>query len=331
MSRTTPYALSLQRALFCEVITMGKRFLSPCLFLLLFVSLAACHTTTEVGEYSLTLLVPVGSPQLATIQLKQKPQRYSIDYVNGPDPLVAGFLSKTYDAILAPTNLGAKLYQSGAEYVLAAVVGFGNLYLVSKATPLASMNDLFGKELIVFGQNQTGDIIVQYLLKALHLDATITYVDSVQTAQSMLVANPSKIILSAEPSLSALIANLSELSILDLQVTYQQVSGKLSYPQVGLFVKKTVDRNAISQLLSDFEASITWVNQEPAIAAEAAVGFGFSFSKTVMESAIPRSHLQFVLAHTMISDMEEYFNLIVTTNPNLLNLPLPDSHFYFIP
>ncbi len=307
-----------------------KRILTTWLFLLLLVSLAACQTTT-VSEYSLTLLVPVGSPQLATIQLKQQPHRYTIDYVNGPDPLVAGFLSKTYDAILAPTNLGAKLYQSGSEYTLAAVVGFGNLYIVSKDTSFPSMNDLNGTEIILFGQNQTGDIIVQYLLKEFNINATITYVDSVQTAQSMLIADQSKIILTAEPSLSALIAQLGELSILDLQDSYQQVSGNLSYPQVGLFVKKTTNRNAIAQLLADFEESVAWVNQEPTTAAEAAVTLGFSFSKTVIETAIPRSHLQFVLARTIIDEIEQYFQLIVATNPNLLNLPLPNNDFYYEP
>lgn len=308
-----------------------KRLLSICLFLLLFASLAACHTTTLESEYSLNLLVPVGSPQLATIQLKQQPHRYTIDYVNGPDPLVAGFLSKTYDAILAPTNLGAKLYQSGSEYALAAVIGFGNLYIVSKDTVLESMSDLNDKEVILFGRNQTGDIIVQYLIKELNLNSSITYVDSVQTAQSELIANPSKIILTAEPSLSALIAHLGELSILDLQQSYQQVSGNLSYPQVGLFVKVDTNKRAISQLLTDLQASITWANQEPTLAAETAVTLGFSFSKTVIETAIPRSHLQFVLANTIVEDIELYFQLIVSTNPNLLSLPLPSSNFYYEP
>ncbi len=60
----------------------------------------------------ITMVVPpAGSPQLAQLYM-QDSDDYDVTIVEGADPLVAAFGSSSYDVIIAPTNLGAKLYDS---------------------------------------------------------------------------------------------------------------------------------------------------------------------------------------------------------------------------
>lgn len=297
-------------------------------YLLLSVCLVACRTdTSETMKFK--MVVPKGSPQLATIFLQHQ-SRYQIDYVNGSDPLVAAFLSQTADAIIAPTNLGAKLFHNQVPYQLAAVIGFGNLYLVSQSK-LDSLEDLTDKEVFLFGQNQTSDIILKYLLEYYQISCTLIYYDSVQSLQAPFLLDPSRIILSAEPTLSALLESITDLNVLDLQTLYQNASQNQSYPQASLFLRNGLTDAEKRTILQDFEANMNQIKTNLDLAVSKAMEAQFGLSESVLRSAIQNSHLDFVLASTMKSEIEAYFTLIFHQNPQLISNPRMDPSFYYEP
>jgi len=128
------------------------------ILLTLSVLLFGCQKETDV----LTIMVPSGSPALAQIYLQQNVEQYRVDVVNGADGLLYAFGSASHDVIFAPTNLGAKLYQSGMNYLFAGTVVWGNYYLIAKNQSTFDIASLEGKNVVVFGQNQTSDIILRY-------------------------------------------------------------------------------------------------------------------------------------------------------------------------
>jgi len=297
------------------------------ILLTLSVLLYGCQKETEV----LTIMVPSGSPALAQIYLQQDVEQYRVDVVNGADALLYAFGSESHDVIFAPTNLGAKLYQSGMNYLFAGTVVWGNYYLIAKNQSSFDIASLQGKNVVVFGQNQTSDIILRYLLNEMDVSVTITYVDSVATASAMFLANNDLIVMVAEPSLSAVNSKVTDVQIIDLQTTYQSVTGSDSYPQAGVFVNKSLDEKLINNFLSDLGDSVELVNQDPQAASLIAAELEYAFSQSVIANAIPYSHLEFVSANDSRVALEAYFTMILDFNGALIGGSLPNDEFYYQP
>ncbi|MBN2540584.1 MAG: hypothetical protein JXB08_03560 [Bacilli bacterium] len=284
-------------------------------------------TSTEAVE-PLSVMTPAGAPALAQLYI-QNSDRYNVDVVVGPDPLIAALLSGSHDFVFAPTNVGAKLYTTGIDYQFLAAVTFGNYYLVSNQEDDFTIASLEGKEIIVFGQNATSDIILQYILEENGVNATLTYVDSVTTANSTYIADDTKIILTAEPSLSVLENAVPGFQYIDLQEEYSAITGSSSYPQAGVFGKTTLTDDQIEQFLADLEASINLVNDDVPAAIVLATEFEYGFSSAVLTTAIPNCHLDYVSALDVKTDLEAYFNIILDMNGVLIGGALPVNDFYY--
>lgn len=276
----------------------------------------------------ITIIAPSGAPALSQIYL-QNNDDYLVDIVNGPDPLVAAFGSKSHDFIFAPTNLGAKLYNNDIEYLFIAAVTFGNYFLATVTESDFNIDSLEGKEIICFGANSTSDIILKYILDSNNIIANITYVDSLDMSNSSLIADNNAIILSAEPALSVLKTMVSGIKTIDLQFEYQKLTGENSYPQSGVFARKELSKSVIDKFLIDLNDSIIKVNQEIDETADLAVELEMGYAKEILISAIPNSHIDYQDATTVKTDLEFYFNIIYNINPVLIGGKLPDDNFYY--
>ncbi|MFA5007476.1 MAG: hypothetical protein WC509_08465 [Candidatus Izemoplasmatales bacterium] len=299
-----------------------KRFLSAALAAFLALAILGC-----AKPEGLTAIVPSGSPALAQIYV-QTDGRHAVSVVNGADPLVAAFGSGSHDVVFAPTNLGAKMIAAGADYRFAAAVVWGNYYLVTTGKTSFTLDGLDGASILAFGQNQTSDIVLRHLLSENDVDATLTYVDAVASAAALFAADPTLVVLTAEPSLSALCATVDGLQVIDLQDEYAALHGEGSYPQAGVFVMNGIDADRVDAYLTDLAASVSAVNDDPAAAAAAGAELGFGFSEAVMTGAIPGSHLAYVAAADARTALEAYFAIILEMNPALIGGTLPGEGFY---
>ena len=292
------------------------------LTILLFTVLISCNKSDK-----LKIIVPAGAPALSQIYL-QDSGKYDVDIVNGPDPLVAAFGSESHDFIFAPTNLGAKMYNNGIQYKFIAAVTFGNYYLASTIDDF-KIEDLQNKEIICFGKNATSDIVLNYVLDGNSIQADIIYVDSLDIANSELVIDNDKIILSAEPALSVLKTKVEGISTIDLQAEYAELSGTGSYPQSGVFAKANLEDKIIDDFLNKLEASVEDVNQDAEGTASLAVELDYNFTYDVLVQAISQSNIDFEKAEEVKTSLEYYFNIIMEMNPALVGGKLPDEGFYY--
>jgi len=304
------------------------------LVLALLIAVTGC--SNQEDPESLKVIAPNGTPALSQVYMEyHKPSidsaTYSIDIVNGAEPLVAAFGSESHDIIYAPTNLGARLISTGVPYQFAATVNWGNSYLAS-STPIHSLSDLDGKEIIAFGQNATPDIVLRTLLNHESYDTypTITYVDSVQSALANLIEDDSRIVLLAEPVLSTGQQELDSLFVIDLQEAWREVTGMNSYPQAGIFVKTSLNDKVVSSYLNRVEESISQINQNTEEVAALAAELDYPFPIPVLINAIPRSNIYFETALNSKDDLIYYFEQILNLQGNLINNSLPDDDFYFI-
>jgi len=199
-------------------------------------SLSAASAPASADSSGLSILAPYGAPALSLIPAFKS--GYDITTVDGADPLQAAFVnpSPEYDAIIAPTNLGMKLYQAGkSEYELLSVVTWGNLYIV------ADSDDAMQKEgeFAAFGEQAVAGLVFNSEFTS--VTPNITWYNSVTEAQAALLSGKANAALLAEPAATATIAKAKESGkdlkiIADLQANF---NGGEGYPQAGLFVRKS--------------------------------------------------------------------------------------------
>lgn len=240
-----------------------------------------------------TFLAPSGTPSLALATLFDNNSQVEYEIVAGANPLVAAFTSGSHDFIVAPVNVGAKLYANNQKYKLVNTIVWGNFYIAS-LSEIKAVTDLEGKTITAFGQNSSPDIMLKAVLDYYGLTdkVTIEYVDAVTSANSMMMAGEAEIIVSAEPSISVL-KNKKPIYTIDLQAEWNKLSNGSSFPQAGLFVKaellteenKDATMSFISKVLEKIED-----HKNPSVLAASAVKIDTSF-ETVgaanLEKAIP--------------------------------------------
>lgn len=274
---------------------MRKIILSLFIFMLGLV-VTSCSVTFVDGEQKeVSVIMPTGTPALALAEFAMTNDYVKAEVVAGSDPLVAAFTSKSHDIIVAPVNLGAKMYSVYQEYVLYKTFVWGNLYLASKGE-LNSFEDLDGKKVVAFGKNSTPDIVMQALLKY-HSDINVTveYVSDVSEANTLLASGKAEVVVTAEPAISKLKSKFN-LSIIDLQDEWAEMTGNESYPQAGIFVKKSITgKKYIKDALNDMKEAVINANLNPTNCANHAVNLHTSFETLGVEtlvSAIPNCHYQ---------------------------------------
>lgn len=188
----------------------------------------------ELSE--LSILCPTGAPSFAFAgEILNHDQ---IEFVDGTDLLQAAFVNKEYDVIVAPSNLGAALAAKGAsEYKMAAVLTWGNLYLIG--TKEASLKE--GK-LAAFGEAAVPGKVWDTVKASMDIEFVEEYYNSASEVQTALISGNYQVGLIAEPAATATIAKAQQsglelVFLADLQELWKETTGfEGGYPQAAIFV-----------------------------------------------------------------------------------------------
>lgn len=239
---------------------LGKIFVSSILAL----SLSACslmdkktEDTSEVEKIS--VLCPTGAPALSILGAFED-QNVTIQTVDGTDVLTSELTKKDseYDIIIAPTNLGAKIYSKAEAFQLSSVLTWGNLYIVSSKGEQWNCD---GGQFAAFGEKAVPQLILNKVFDSENpIQETVTYYASAQEAQQALLSGKVDTALLAQPVAAATISkakeNDMELSVVaDLQKMFQEKTNSefKGYPQAGLFVRsdrKAAVKSALKEIKS---------------------------------------------------------------------------------
>ena len=234
---------------------MMKKLTKVLLSATLSLGLVACAKTEKVEP--IHVLCPTGAPALAMLGANGL-EDVTIDYVEGADVLTAE-LSKEdseYDMIVAPTNLGAKLYTKNPVYNLEAVLTWGNLYLVGEEGTDVENSDT---RIAAFGEGAVPGLVYNTVAPAVNLSENVTFYGSVQEAQQNLLGGKADVALLAQPVAAATIAKGKELDknfvvLMNFQKEFANVQGldAEGYPQASLFIKEGKDGSRVTEAISSF-------------------------------------------------------------------------------
>lgn len=310
---------------------MKKNFKFIYIFVVLF-SMLFITGCIDDSSKKVSVIVPTGTPSLGIANVLNDKTLVDANIVSGSDPLIAAFTNANYDVVVAPVNLGAKLYNANENfsYILYKTIVWGNYYLVSNEE-IATLESLEGKTVLVFGKNSTPDVVLRTLISAKNINVNLEYVDDVATANSYLLSGKADIIVSAEPSLTKMSAN-KNFYTLDLQKQWQQLTGSYSLPQAGIFIKKdSKDEKYLKTVLDKMIESVQMAQTKPNVLIASAVSVDENLAKIgeeTLQKAIGNCNLR--VEETDKEAIEFYFSQVIQLGIGAtVGGKLPDEAFYY--
>ncbi|MFR5891635.1 MAG: MqnA/MqnD/SBP family protein [Bacilli bacterium] len=310
---------------------MKRNFKFIYIFVILFSMLLMVGCIDDSSK-KVSVIVPTGTPSLGIANVLNDKTLVDANIVSGSDPLIAAFTNASYDVVVAPVNLGAKLYNSNENfsYILYKTIVWGNYYLVSNEE-IATLENLEGKTVLVFGMNSTPDVVLRTLISAKNINVNLEYVDDVTTANSYLLSGKADIIVSAEPSLTKISAN-KNFYILDLQKQWQQLTGRYSLPQAGIFIKKNIkDEKYLKSVLDKMIESVQMASTKPNVLVANAINVDENLAKIgeeTLQKAIGNCNLR--VEETDKEAIEFYFSQVIKLGIGAtVGGKLPDEGFYY--
>lgn len=310
-----------------------KKILVAIIFAIMAVfTLSSCDELIIPEEkQEISLIAPTGTPTLILSQSIEEYEKVDAEIVSGPNALAAEFAKGEKDIIVAPINLGAKLAASSDDfkYVMFHTLVWCNYYVVS-TTPISSFEELDGKDVTLFGQNSTPDIVFRSLMAHYQINPNLTYMSSVADANKMLVSKQADIIVSAEPALSAILAK-GDFHVYSLAEEWTKVAefDGADIPQAAIFVnKESIEKT--KQFLNIVERNVKKVesNKEDVVAAAKRVDKLLAPTEEVLVSAITRCN--FKINENEKESIDLYFSKVIELGLGAtVGGKLPDEEFYY--
>lgn len=296
-----------------------KKIIRLLLLVLTMVILVGCGDAKVTEEVK--VIVPQGTPFIAVGNLLGE-ENIKIESVNGAIGAKTALVAQEADVVIAPLNLGAKLYVAGnSKYQLRSVIALGNTYIISNdGTKLDSINDLEGKTILAYGQGEAPDIILKHVLEKNNVNANIEYQASLSEVVPFFLQGKYDYVLAAEPIITNLKVNKGKkLNVLDLQ---DYTDGTIM--QAAVFVNPNSEKqDSIDALIKMIENNIKEMNKNPEQYANSIVNKDVYFSGLgvdILTQSIPNANLSYLSAKNNKDKIESYFNLIKQN--------LPDEKFY---
>lgn len=257
--------------------------------------------------------------------------------VGAPDVMVSKILSGEIACGNLPTNVAAKLYNSGVPYYLGAVTGNGLLYLLSSDDSVGTLSDLEDREVYNIGQAATPDYILRYLLREEGIDpdndmtVSFTY-NHAELAQNLIAGRVSTGFL-PEPFVTLVTTQNDDVRIaVNIQEVWKDIRGtEESFPMTCVVIHKDFlasHPEAVRRYLDAYRRSIEWVVANPAPAGGLAEKHGIGMKAAVAAKAIPRLNLTFAAGDEAREIMEPYLQVLLDFDPSSIGGKLPDEGFY---
>lgn len=309
---------------------MKKLFILFVLFILS-LSFVACGEDSGKKEpdeklEKIKVVLPSGAPLMAVGGLLDN-EAFDFTIVNGADPLSAALISGEYDMVIAPLNLGAKLYTAGkTSYKLDSIITSNNTYLVSRNN--FTVESLNGVTILPYGQNSTPDIVLKVALAQKNINATLAdYKASVAEVMQLFLANdPSaEYALSAEPQVTLIKSKVADVTVIDLVSVFEE--GKV-FPQACLYVKGDKDYKGHLELI---EENIKHLNEKPEEYANTVLNKNAYFEGLgveVLKTSLPKCNIVYLKAAENKEAVNNYIDYLNNYAPKILGGKTVDDKFY---
>ena len=259
-----------------------------------------------------------------------------------PQALLPKMIKNEIDIGFMPANVAAKVYNAGNKSILCcAVVGLGNLSLITTDPEIRRLTDLKGKTVYVAGQGATPEYMFRYLLSENKMSYSGDNPDvkmdfSIPTAQIAAQLISGKIQYAVVPEPFATIAKSKSdkvLGAVDFQKEYLELTGeKEIYPLSVMVVRASFAKEnpkLLKAFLKEYEGAVAWTNANPAESGLLCEKHTLGLAASVVEKAIPVSNYTYVPASSAKKSLEKLLNLFLESDKTSIGGKLPEKAFYY--
>jgi NitT/TauT family transport system substrate-binding protein len=283
-----------------------------------------------------------GISGLAMVKLIEEPliggKTVTHSILKSPDLLMGKLITGEVDLAALPINTAAILYNKGVSIQVAAVIGWGALYLVGDLE-IKDWNDLKGKKVLVPAKGAAPDLLLRYLLLKNGLnperDMTIQYVGSPIELARLSAAGEAPLAVLPEPWVTEVITRNSKNEILlDFQSEWQKIENQgQTYPQTCIAVNKGFagsNPEFVRRYLKELDQAIRWLNENPEPAGILAEKY-VHITANAIQKGLPRCNVRFEPALKARGKIERFLSRLAEIEPKVIGEKMPDEGFYYQP
>jgi NitT/TauT family transport system substrate-binding protein len=310
-------------------------------------------TPTEQAAYENRTLVRIASLKgptgMGMVKLfsdneaKKTANRYEPLIVGAPEEIVAKISSGEIDIAAVPTNLAATLYnKTGGKVQILALNTLGVLNILEKGETVKSIADLKGKTLYASGQGSTPEFILNYLLLQNGIDPkkdiTIIYKTEHSELATLALSGQADLIMIPEPFVTTILSKDAGFkSVIDITdewtMTTRKVGIKDSVLSMGCVIVRLdfAEKNkaAVDAFLTEYEASIRYVNDSSDAAALLIAKYEIMASAELAKIAIPNCNITYIDGEAMKTQIANLYNVFFMADPKSIGGSLPGDDFYY--
>ncbi len=262
------------------------------------------------------------------------PLNCSISVETDASNITAALINGSTDIAALPTNAASVVYnKTGGQVQLLALNTLGVLYLIEKGeSGISSLADLEGKT--VYAPAQNPSFVLDYICKNAGVNVTIDN-SFAQPAElrTAVAAGEVELAVLPEPMVTMALAANEDLSVkLDLTEEWAKLNDS-QLVQGCLVVRREFAESHKAELaafLEEYEASIAFLSEDTAAAAQLIADAGIFANAAVTEKAIPKCNLCFIAGLDMIEPMDGFLEAMFSIAPPSIGGAVPADDFYYL-
>lgn len=313
-----------------------KRILATAMVVVMAVLAVGCGKKEETDETVIRVASLKGATSIGLVKLMEDSEagltesNYQFNMYTAADEVVPLIAKGEIDVAAIPANLASTLYKKteGAISVI-NINTLGVLYILENGTQINSIADLKGKTVYMTGKGTVPEFAFKYILAQNGLsesDVTIEFKSEPTEVASILAQDAYAVGLLPQPFVTvALTQNEKARIAINLVDEWSDMLTGVTIVR-NEFLEE--HEGLVKQLLEDYAASTTYVNENPEEAAEWVEKYGI-VKAAVAKKAIPGCNVTSIIGTEMKEKLSKYLEALYSQNPSAVGGQLPDEEFYY--
>lgn len=262
---------------------------------------------------------------------------YQVDMYATAQEILPLLVKGEIDAAMLPANVASNIYaQTEGKVQVAAINTLGVLYVVENGDNIQSVADLAGKTIYSTGKGNTPEYTLNYILEQNGIadQVTVEYKsEATEVTATMAEAGEGAVAVLPQPYVTIATSQTEGMRVaLDLTEEWSKVNPD-SQLVTGVLVARTdfIEQNqdAFAQFLTDYKASIDYVNANTAEAAQLVAGYGVVPKAAIAEKALPACNITYIAGSEMKAALQGYLQVLFDQNPASVGGAMPGDDFYY--
>lgn len=313
-----------------------KKILAVAMVVAMGVLAAGCGKKEEKDETVIRVASLKGATSIGLVKLMEDSEagltesNYQFNMYTSADEVVPLIAKGEIDVAAIPANLASTLYKKTEGQISVININtLGVLYILENGTQINSIADLKGKTVYMTGKGTVPEFAFKYILAQNGLsesDVTIEFKSEPTEVASILAQDAYAVGLLPQPFVTvALTQNEKARIAINLVDEWSDMLTGVTIVR-NEFLEE--HEGLVKQLLEDYAASTTYVNENPEEASAWVEKYGI-VKAAVAKKAIPGCNVTSITGTEMKEKLSKYLEALYSQNPSAVGGQLPDEEFYY--